>query len=129
MKIINYTAGAVLIVAATSANATLIGASNGGLWDYDVSTDTSTFIGNTGVMFDIALNPITDRLYGVSSGGTLFEIDKSDASTTPIGSTGATINGLTFSSDGTLYGSGGNSLYTLNLGDGSATSIGSGGYA
>lgn len=128
MKYIMYATGIAMIVSASSAHATLIGASNGDLWDLNVTDNTSTLIGNSGVMFDIALNPLSNILYGVSSTGSLFSINQTNASTALVGSTGASINGLTFGADGTLYGSGGNGLYSINLSNGSASIIGTGGY-
>jgi sugar lactone lactonase YvrE len=79
-------------------------------------------------MFDIALDPISAILYGVSGNGRLYSIDQVTASTSLIGNTSAFINGLTFSSDGTLYGTGTDSLYTLNLATGAAGLIGTGNY-
>lgn len=114
---------------ATSANAVLIGASNGNLYDLDVTTNTSTLIGNTGVvMFDIALDPISGVLYGVSGGGTLYSINTTTAAASAIGPSGAFINGLTFDSSGTLFGSGGTGLYSLNLGTGAASLVGNTGF-
>ncbi len=131
MNIITKTIGTILIACAgvTSAHATLIGDSTGDLWDYDVSTDSATLIGNSGVMFDIALDPISDILYGVTGGSRLYFIDQSTASTSLIGNTAAFINGLTFSKDGTLYGTGSNRLYTIDLATGSANLIGAGSYS
>ena len=90
------------------AHAVFIGDSSGDLWDLDVATNISTNLGNSGVgaMFDIALDPITDTLYGVTGGGGLYSIDTTDGAATFIGGTGAFINGLTFDSSGTLFGSG-----------------------
>jgi len=62
---------------------------------------------------DLAVQPVTDVLYGVSAnqgppgspvGGTLFTIDKGTAIATLVGNTGAGVSGgLGFAPDGTLY--------------------------
>jgi len=80
-------------------------------------------------MYDIALNPLTDMLYGVKGNGDFYSIDQVTASTTYLGNTSGNINGLTFATDGTLYGSGGNSLYTIDLGTGASSLVGSGNYS
>lgn len=111
------------------AHATFIGDNAGNLWDLDVATNTSTLIGNGGVvMFDIALDPISGTLYGVSGTGGLYSIDTTDGSTSLIGATTAFINGLTFDSSGTLYGSGGAGLFTLSTVTGSASLVGNTGF-
>ena len=120
---------AAFLLVANPVNATLIGTSNGGLYDLDVATNTATFIGNTErVMFDSALDPITNILYGIAGGNTLVSIDTSTAATTTIGTSAAFVNGLTFDSAGTLYGTGGTGLYTINLLNGLASLVGNTGY-
>lgn len=115
----------MFFVAVSPAHAVFIGASNGDLLDLDVSTNTSTLIGNSGTMFDIALNPLTNMLYGVTGGGQLKAIDTSTGMATAIGSgVGSFINGLTFDSSGTLYGTGGTGLYTIDLGTGQGSIVG-----
>lgn len=115
---------------AANANAVFIGDGSGNLFELDVDTNVSSLIGNGGVtMFDIAMDPISQMLYGVSGGGTLYSIDKSDGSISSIGSTGSSINGLTFSSSGTLYGSGGSNLYTINTLSGLSSLVGNTGYS
>jgi len=104
----------------------LVGASNGDLLDLDVSTNTSTLIGNSGQMLDIALDPTSGLLYGVGS-GLLRSISTIDATPTTIGALGVGLNGLTFDSSGTLFGSGGTGLYTIDLGSGLASLVGSNG--
>ncbi|MDJ0807991.1 MAG: PEP-CTERM sorting domain-containing protein [Gammaproteobacteria bacterium] len=119
----------VFFMMVNPAQAVFIGAGNGNLYQLDVTTNTSTLLGNSGsAMFDIALDPITDVLYGVSGGGTLVSIDKTNASSTAIGGTGSFINGLTFDSSGILYGSGGSGLYTIDLVNGAASFVGSTGF-
>ena len=110
------------------SQATFIGDSQGNLYNYDSFTNSSVLIGNTGSMFDIALNPITNILYGISGSGNLFEIDQNDASTNLIGNTNNQINGLTFDNSGILYGSGGSGLFSIDLLSGAANLIGNGDY-
>ncbi len=112
-----------------SAHAVLIGADNGDLYDHDVGSNTSTLIGNSGMaMFDIALDPLTNILYGISGSRDLYTIDQNNASLTFVGNAGSFINGLTFDSAGTLFGTGGTGLYSLDLVSGAATTIGSTGF-
>lgn len=106
-------------------HAVFIGDSGGNLYDLDVATNTSTFLGNGGVtMFDIALDPTSSILYGVSGGGSLYSINQTNGATSLIGGTGAVINGLTFDSSGTLFASGGSSLFNVDLGTGAAGLVG-----
>lgn len=117
------------MMATGPANAVYIGDAAGNLYDLDVTTNSSALIGNSGVtFFDIALDPTTGNLYGVSGAGVLYSVNTTDASATTIGSTGQFINGLTFDSSGTLFGSGLTSLFTVNLGTGAATTVGSTGF-
>lgn len=103
-----------------TANAVLIGDSGTGLWDLDVTTNTSTFIGNmSSNMFDIALDPITGTLYGVTGFGSLCTISTTDATTSCYAGT-ASVNGLTFDSAGTLYGSG-DAIYTIDTTTGASS--------
>jgi len=119
---------------ANPAHAVYIGDSSGYLYELDVATNTSTLLGNSGVgaMYDIALDPISGTLYGVTGAtgtSTLYSLDKTNGSATMIGSTGKFINGLTFDSSGTLFGSGGSSLFTVDLGSGAASTVGSTGFS
>ncbi len=120
----------VFIGMTSSAHAVLIGTNNGDLYNLNVATNTSTLIGNSGmgVMFDIALDPTTSILYGITSSGLVTTINTSTGIATGIGTAGAFVNGLTFDSTGTLFGSGGRSLFTIDLDTGSATTVGNTGY-
>ncbi len=119
----------VLLMMVNPAHAVFIGTGNGDLYNLNVSTNTSVLIGNSGTMFDIALDPTSGLLYGLSgSGFSLSLINTTNAAPTFIGGTGSGLNGLTFDSAGTLYASGGNSLFTVNLGSGAASLIGNTGY-
>ena len=118
------------VLIAGSAQAVFIADSNGWLYDYDVATNTSTSLGNSGVgaWFDIALNPLTGSLYGVTGNRNFYSIDTSTGAATAIGNVGSFVNGLTFDSSGTLYASGLKDLYTIDLSSGSGTLIGSTGF-
>jgi hypothetical protein len=118
------------LAAANPVHAVYIGDSSGGLYDLDVTTNSSTYLGNSGVgaMFDIALNPLTNMMYGVTGIGNLYSINTTNGAASFIGGTGAFINGLTFDSSGTLFGSGGTSLFTVNLTTGAASTVGSTGF-
>ncbi len=127
-----------LLIAASSAQAVFIGDDAGNIHNHNVSTNTSVNLGNTGVgpMFDIALNPLTDRLYGVTVNQPLnqpvtydfHEINTTTGVATTIGNHSGFINGLTFDSSGVLYGVGLDFLYTINLATGAAATIGTTGY-
>ena len=117
----------MLVVTMNQAHAVYIGSDNGALYDYDVSTNNRTLIGHTYTMLDIALDPISGILYGVTGGAKLWSIDTTNASTTFIGNT-AGVNGLTFDVSGNLYGSGGTALFSINTSSGASTLLGSTGF-
>ena len=121
---------ALFAMLANPAYAVFIGDSSGDLYELDVGANTSTLLGNSGVgaMFDIALDPISGSLYGVTGAGKLYSLDKSNGVATLIGPTGVFINGLTFDSSGTLFASGGSSLYTVDLLSGVASLVGNTGF-
>lgn len=99
---------------------------NGNLYEVYPSNCTSILIGNTGHFFtDIALDPITLKLYGVDT--SLFEIDINTAAATLVCNGSYGFNALTFSDDGTLYAMNGASdeLYTININNCVAQSVGS----
>ena len=118
-----------LLMTLNPARAVFIGDGSGNLWSLDVSTNISTNLGNSGVgtFVDIAQDPTSGNLYGIT-GGSLFSINSANGAGTLIGLTGAGANGLTFDSAGTLYASG-SSLYTINLGTGAGTVIGGIGFS
>lgn len=121
----------VVFLGATSfVHATYLSDSDGNLYFYDIDTNTYTLIGNSGYgpWYDIALNPLTGMLYGVTYPGSLYSINTSDGSANCIGSTGSFINGLAFDNSGNLYGSGYTHLYTIDLSNGSATQVAYTGY-
>jgi len=117
---------------ANPVHALYIGDGSGNLWNLDTDTNTSTKVGNSamGAMYDIALDPISGNLYGVTKlGKQLALIDQTTGAATKVGGwTGAFINGLTFNSAGTLYGTGNNWLYTIDLVTGAATAVGATGF-
>jgi hypothetical protein len=61
-------------------------------------------------------------------GGALYSVSTNNATAALIGNTGAFINGLTFNSSGTLLGSGGTRLFSVNLVTGAAATVGSTGF-
>lgn len=116
---------AIFAFSASPAQAVFVGDGNGGLWNLDVNTNDKTYLGLSGVgeMFDIALDPTTSVLYGVTQLAELYSIDQTNGGATLIGST-AYVTGLTFDSSGTLYGSGGTSVFTIDTSTGSSTLLG-----
>ena len=63
-------------------------------------------IGETGqVLFDLAIDPTTQRFYAVGSSGlgTLYELNPTNGVATRIGDTGTTQVGLAFDKTGQLY--------------------------
>jgi len=94
----------------------------------DAATGAVTQIGNAGgpaIFYDIAFNP-SGALYGVAADGNLYAISTTNAAATRIGPLGTSaLNGLVFSTQGTLYGSGGTSLYTIDTSTGAASLVGS----
>ena len=122
---------AILLLGVQPASAIFISDTFGDLYDLDVSTNTSTLIGNNGLgvdFIDIALDPISGILYGTTSGALLASIDTTTGVGTVIGSTLFGMTGLTFDSSGTLFGSGATSLYTVNTTTGAGTVVGDTGY-
>ena len=110
--------------------ASYISDSKGNLYAYDITTNGVTLIGNSGkgAWYDIALNPLTGKLYGITGLGDLYSISTIDGSAKHIGKTGKVINGLAFDSSGNLYGSGFFYLYKIDLSDGCATKVAKTGY-
>ena len=87
------------------------------------TTGAATFIGDLGIMIregDLALHPITEDLYGVSSDGTLFTIDTATGLATVIGTisspngTHIEISYLTFDLSGNLYAMDNGNSTTIN---------------
>jgi len=117
------------LLAAAPAQATLTSDRSGKLWDHDVAKNTSTLVGSGSAWWDIALDPTTDFLYGITSTGVLMSIDTSKGAETVIGggANEAQITGLTFDSSGTLFASGDDILFTVDLTTGLTTQVGSNG--
>lgn len=132
MKIKSFSAllFVALLFTLNPARAVFIGDAFGNLWTHDVSTNTSTNLGNSGIgaFFDIAQDPTSGNLYGVTGTGRFASINTTNGSATVLGNTGAFVNGLTFDSAGTLFASGNNALFTLNLGTGGASFVGGTGF-
>ena len=108
----------------------------GQLWSFNITVPSSTAITGVGglspSMDGMDFNG-SDILYGISqSSANLYTINQTTGATTLIGETGfegSALSGLTFASDGTLYGVINDSLYTINTGTGAATLIGVIGYS
>ncbi len=121
-----------LFALSSGANAVLIGDTSGRIHELDPATNTASLIGGGGAAWlDIAVDPISGGLYGVSDGlaSSLYVIDGSTGSRTLVGATGAFINALAFDAGGILYGAGGTRLYTVDPATGAATMVGSTGFA
>lgn len=108
-------------------------ATGGALYLADIESCAAQFLGSTYHTTnylvswdDIALNPLTDTLYGVSQLDTLYWIDKTNGRQHFIGATLPNMNGLTFGKDGTLYGMAANrdNLFTINPYTGVWTDLG-----
>jgi len=94
----------------------------GNLYTVDVDTGAAFLIGNTSTVFwDIAFDE-NGRLYGVSSGQNLYEIDPSTARAAFIGPTGSSLspNALVFDENGILWAAGGTNLATIDTDTGQA---------
>lgn len=92
----------------------------------ETGTGALTYIGDydDSGMFDIAMSP-DGSMYGVADYGDDFvRIDPATAATTYIGRTGATVNGLGVTPDGTIVGSGYDEIYTIDRDTGHATLVG-----
>lgn len=129
-RLLIFFAATIMLIIANPVYAVFIADGGGNLYDYDIATNNSSLIGNSGVgaWFDIAMNPVTNTLYGITGGEELYSIDTDSGYGTDIGNAGSFINGLVFDTNGQLYGSGNRNLYTIDLNSGSATSVGSTGY-
>ena len=100
---------------------------NTNLYSVDTDTGIETLIGNSGrnnvggLSFSGA-----NVLYGLTVTGFLYTFNVTTAAPTLIGSTGLSLEGLSFASNGTtLYASGGSSLHTIDLNTGMSSLVGS----
>lgn len=117
---------------ALGATLKILGAGlDGNLYSIVPTAGATTLIGPMPtVMSDIAA--YHGSLYGISlpplgSSSVLYSLDPSSGAGTAIGSgTGVRLNALVFSSGGTLYAAGGDSLYIIDTSTGYATLVGSG---
>ena len=118
----------LLLVASVSNAAPIlwIDDSAGRIGKVDVATGNATLVGNSGAaLTDIAFDP-NGNLFGISF-SSLYSINTSTGAASLIGSGfPASMNALTFSSTGTLYGAatGSNGFYTINPTTGAATLVG-----
>jgi hypothetical protein len=104
-----------------------------GMWSFDITAHSSTYIGANPVMDGLDFDS-KDILYGLSQmTADLYIIDQVTGATTLVGPTGFTasnlLGGLAFGSDGTLYAVINNALYTLNKNTGAGTFIGNIGFS
>ena len=92
----------------------------------DVATGSATLVGNSGAaLTDIAFDP-NGNLFGISFSN-LYRINTTTGAATLIGGNfPVSMNALTFSSTGTLYGAatGSTGFYTINTTTGAATLVG-----
>ena len=121
-----------------SAAPILYGAAGGGGADSLLTLDPTTgavtsSIGSIGFSITgLAMDPLSDVLYGVTSRGDaaipllLVSIDTATGAGTLVGSLGpvARVSDIAFTSDGTLYGLSSSGLGTINLSTGLFTSLG-----
>jgi hypothetical protein len=105
---------------------------DGKLYNYDLSTGDTNFIGSTGIvnLFGMSVNPLNGTLWGISAAGLVYKINKLNASSASVGNTGLSPNtDLAFNKNGSLYGISGlgttlNRLITIDTATGAATLIG-----
>ncbi|MDZ4712755.1 MAG: T9SS type A sorting domain-containing protein [bacterium] len=105
---------------------------DGKIYRYNFTTNDTFFIGNTGItsLFGMKINPVNRSLWGMSAIGSLYKINKSNASVQLIGSTGLSPNtDISFSKTGKLYGISGigatvNKLISIDTVSGVGTLIG-----
>jgi len=131
LRLLIFFAATIMLIIANPVYAVFIADSGGNLYDYDSATNNSSLIGNSGfgAWFDIAMNPVTNTLYGITGSKGFYSINTDNGAASYIGNAGSFINGLVFDTNGQLYGSGGNYLYTIDLNNGSATSVGYTGFS
>ncbi|MEL7148781.1 MAG: hypothetical protein AAFO69_20570, partial [Bacteroidota bacterium] len=94
----------------------------------NIADCTTEIIGRTGFqMYDIAINPVDQKMYGVSAELDLYEINVENASTRYIGQTDKFFNALAFSDEGILYGMTARDdiFYQISTGSGRVTELGS----
>ncbi len=135
--------GLFLIGLILSAQSTIyIATDNGTIYEVDPVNCTSTSLGTINVtgailsgfsFYDIAINPLTEEMYGVDDVGNLVLIDYENGTGTVIGSNspptlnGLGLNALTFDENGVLYAAAGinDFLYTIDLTTGFSDAVGS----
>jgi hypothetical protein len=125
-----YTVGSTGGLAVDPDTGTLYAAFEDGTFcTLDKSSGTVNKLGTTTANYGLAFAPLTAlNLYG-TDGNTLYEVDESNGSSTPVGTHGTSeeIGGMAFGGDGTLYGIGPGpnpDLYTIDKFTGLATLVG-----
>lgn len=110
---------------------------SGLLYKYNIQTNDSHYIGNTGIgsLYSIAINPINGQLWGVALNNKIYKINKTTGASNQVGVPGFTITpSITFNHQGKLYGTSGLgaqvcSLISYDTATGVASLIGSTGFA
>ncbi|MCB0728493.1 MAG: T9SS type A sorting domain-containing protein [Ignavibacteriae bacterium] len=105
---------------------------NGKLYSYNVTSGDTNYIGSTGItnLFGLSINPVNGSLWGINVTGNVYKINKLDASSAAIGSTGNSPNtAMAFDKNGVLYGLAGigsqlNRLISIDTTNGAGTLIG-----
>ncbi len=105
---------------------------DGRLFRYNLTSGDTSFIGNTGIasLFGLSVNPLNRSLWGISSVGGVYRIDKNSAASQLVGNTGNVPNSdIAFSKTGVLYGISGlaatiNKLLQLDTTTGNGIPIG-----
>ena len=104
-----------------------VSTSSGNLYEVDAESCEYTLVKSGGVVYyDLAINPIDQKLYGVNN-RFLYKIDKATGVSTVIASMGGNgLNALTFSSDGKMYGMSGahSNLMEVDPRDGASIVVG-----
>ena len=105
---------------------------NGALYSYNLSTKDTFFIGSTGIsnLYGMSINPVNGSLWGISVSGAVYKINKLNAISASIGTTGISPNtDIAFDKNGVLYGLAGigtalNKLISIDTSSGAGTLIG-----
>jgi hypothetical protein len=110
-----------------------LGITDGRIFKFNLANSDTDYVGNTGQtnLFSLAINPLNGQLWGLTLTGSVYKINKTNATATLVGTTGVTLNtAITFSMQGRFYLANGlgnttSNLYTLDTTNGTATLIGS----
>jgi hypothetical protein len=133
----NIPIGSIRTIAFDINNDLYCATSNGALYKYNIQTNDTHFVGNTGItsLYTVAVNPINGQLWGVAVNNKIFKINKNTAASVQVGVPGFAITpSIAFNHLGKLYGTSGlgvqiGNLISYDTSTGVATSIGSTGFA